>query len=198
MASSFQTDFNIANVLRTLFKSEHFFDETIFGSLIKSPFDLTHNFIKTTGQTLDLAHQEGILWLNNNVGQYIFNPVDVAGWQGNQEWINSSTLTGRWEIVRYLMWHIWNTEPELLRSFAVDASDNSNDPYIVAKSIIDRFVPKELHTTADYDIATDIFKGDVPQNYYDDGIWDLNWETVPWQVILLILHMTRMPELQLK
>jgi len=162
MASSFQTDFNIANVLRTLFKSEHFFDETIFGSLIKSPFDLTHNFIKTTGQTLDLAHQEGILWLNNNVGQYIFNPVDVAGWQGNQEWINSSTLTGRWEIVRYLMWHIWNTEPELLRSFAVDASDNSNDPYIVAKSIIDRFVPKELHTTADYDVATDIFKGDVP------------------------------------
>ncbi|WGD35560.1 DUF1800 domain-containing protein [Olleya sp. YS] len=198
MAATFVTDFNIANVLRILFKSEHFFDETVFGTQIKSPYDLSHNFLKTIGITITTEYKEGIFYLNGIAGQDIFQPVDVAGWQGDHDWINSSTLTGRWQTIEYLVWFMWNNNQELLRNFAIESSGNSNDPYVVAKSMIDRFVPKELHSITDYDIATDVFKHDVPQNYYDDGYWDLTWGSVPYQVVLLLLHLIKMPEFQLK
>lgn len=198
LATSFLTDFNIANVLRTLFKSEHFFDENSIGSQIKSPYDLTHNYLKTTGFYIDDEHKQGLFYLNSVAGQELFEPVDVAGWQGDHAWINSSTLAGRWQIIEYLIWHSWNDYNEELRSLAIDSSNNSKDPYIVTKSIIDRFVPKELHSITDYDIATDIFKYNIPQNYYDNQLWDLYWDQVPYQVVLLLLHIIKMPEFQLK
>lgn len=64
--------------------------------------------------------------------------------------------------------------------------------------MVDRFVPKTLHTTADYALATQVFKGDVPQNYYDNMQWNLQWGSVPYQVVLLLQHIFRMPEFQLK
>ena len=130
-------------------------------------------------------------------GQELFNPVDVAGWQGDQDWINSSTLGGRLGLENFI-WYTWNHYQEELRDFAIATSDYSNDPAFITKSIIDRFVPNELYTLSDYDVATDIFKAEIPQNYYDDGSWNLNWDTVPYQLVLLFLHLTKIPEFQLK
>jgi len=198
LANIFVQDFNIGNVLRVLFKSEHFFDERSIGTVVKSPFDMAIHYLKTTNFTIDDEHKQGIVWLNGNAGQILFNPPDVAGWQRDHDWINSSTLTGRWDTMGYLIWHTWNVDQEQLRTLAIESSGYSNDPYIVTKSIIDRFMPKELHTLEDYDAATDVFKYDVPQNYYDDGIWDLDWDSAPYQIILLLFHIIKMPEFQLK
>jgi hypothetical protein len=57
---------------------------------------------------------------------------------------------------------------------------------------------KKLFSLGDYDIATDIFKWDVPQNYYDQGLWSLDWPTAPVQVLLLLTHIATIPEFQLK
>jgi hypothetical protein len=46
--------------------------------------------------------------------------------------------------------------------------------------------------------AINIFKGDIPENYYDDGTWDLSYESVPNQVYNLILYFISLPEFQLK
>ncbi|WP_452222761.1 DUF1800 domain-containing protein [Lacinutrix chionoecetis] len=198
MAAIFVQDFNIANVLRALFKSEHFFDSLSVGTQIKSPYDLTINFLKVTGFTITDSFKESLVYLNGVAGQRLFNPVDVAGWQGDHDWINSSTLTGRWELMEYMIYMIWAEDSTVMRTFAIDVSNDSNDPYVITKSIIDRFSPKELHTAADYDIATDVFKADVPQNYYDDGSWNLYWGSAPYQVYLLLQHINRIPEFQIK
>lgn len=198
MATSFQTDWNIENLLRTLFKSEHFFDVRSVGSQIKSPYDLSIGFIKATEFPIDDEQKQVMFWFNDNVGQRLLDPPNVAGWQGDQSWINSSTLTGRWQIIEHYVWYTWNNNNEQLRTFAIDTSGNSNDPFVVAKSMIDRFVPKELHSAVDYVNATDIFKSNIPQNYYDDGSWNLYWDQVPYQVVLLLLHLAKMPELQIK
>ncbi len=198
MAAFFVQDFNIANLLRTLFKSEHFLDSKTIGTQIKSPYDMTMSYLKITGFSLQDDYFEAMMWFNGIIGQDLFDPVDVAGWQGDRDWINSSTLAGRWEITQWTIWHTWNNFNDQLRDFAVEASNNSNDPYFVTKSIIDRFVPLALFTTADYQTATDVFKFNVPQNYYDDGIWNLQWEPVPYQVVLLLIHLAKLPEYQLK
>ena len=198
MATIFVQDFNIANVLRTLFKSEHFFDANTIGTLLKSPYDMTMAYLNITGFSIKEDYFEAMLWFNGVIGQDMFDPVDVAGWQGNRDWINSSTLGGRWLITEWTVWHTWNNYKEELRTFALEASGNSNDPYIVTKKIIERFVPLQLFTIEDYQTAADIFKFNVPQNYYDNGQWNLQWESAPYQVVLLLIHLAKLPEYQLK
>lgn len=198
MATLFVQDFNIANLLRTLFKSEHFFDQNAISTQIKSPYDMIISYFKITGFSLQENYYSALLWFTGIIGQDMFDPVDVAGWQGDRDWVNSSTLGGRWLITEYAIWHTWNNYKEELRTFAIEASENSNDPYIVTKRIIDRFVPLDLFTVEDYQTATDIFKFNVPQNYYDNGSWNLDWESAPYQVVLLLIHLAKLPEYQLK
>ncbi len=198
MAAMFILDFNIANVLRKLFKSEHFFDSKNLGSLIKSPYDHTHCFIKTTGFNYNLDFKTHIIWSNDNIGQVLFNPVDVAGWPGDRDWINSSTFVGRWRLIQHMISVSWNNDPEMFRNFAILSSDGSTDPSVITRAIIHRFVPKELQTTLDYDIATNIFKYDIPENYYTNGTWSLYFSEAPYQVLLLLIHIFKMPEFQLK
>jgi len=198
LAAIFIQDFNIANILRTLFKSEHFFDAKTTGTLIKSPYDMTMSYLKVTDFSLEEDYFEAMLWFNGVIGQDMFNPVDVAGWQGDRDWINSSTLGGRWLLTEWTVWHTWNNYNEELRTFAIESSNNSNDPFIVTKSIIDRFMPLELFSIEEYQTATDVFKFNVPQNYYDDGVWNLGWESAPYQIVLLLIHLAKIPEYQLK
>lgn len=198
MANLFVVDFNIENILRTLFKSQHFFDSKTIGTQIKSPYDLTMSYLNITNFSLQEDFNQAMVWFNGLMGQQMFNPVDVAGWQGDRDWINSSTLTGRWEILQWTIWHSWNNYTEELRTFAIQSSENSNNPYVVTKSIIDRFMPLELFSIEDYQVATDVFKHNLPENYYDTQQWNLQWDSVPYQVVLLLLHLIKLPEFQLK
>ena len=198
MATLFVQDFNIVNILRTLFKSEHFFDAKTIGIQIKSPYDMTISYLKITNFSLQTDYFEAMIWFNNILGQQMFEPIDVAGWQMDKDWINSSTLTGRWQILQWTIWHTWNNFNEELRNFAIESSNNSNDPYIVTKSIIDRFMPLELFSIEEYQAATDVFKHNLPENYYEEQIWNLQYQSVPYQVVLLLLHLIKIPEFQLK
>ncbi|MDP5100169.1 MAG: DUF1800 domain-containing protein [Nonlabens sp.] len=199
LAATFRTtNWEIAPVLRQLFKSEHFFDDAAIGSCIKDPMECMLTFIKEAGFPITDAQLQIIHYFCANLGQEYYNPIDVAGWQGDRAWINSSTITGRWQGLEYIMWTTWNLDQELFRSIALDSSTSTNDVGIIARDIVDRFVPKSLHTTTDYALATQVFKGDVPQNYFDTNQWNLQWNSVPYQVVLLLQHIFRMPEFQLK
>ena len=46
--------------------------------------------------------------------------------------------------------------------------------------------------------AVNVFKGDTPENYYEDGTWTLSFESVPNQVFNLMLFFINLPEYQLK
>ncbi len=200
-ATFLANDFEIAPVLEQLFKSEHFYDIDATGLIIKSPYDLTTTFVRETGFQYDNTDNQFtnfIVYLNDITGQNIFQPVDVAGWQRNRDWINSSTLAGRWEGIRILLYNFWNFDEEQFRDFAINMTGNSNDPAIITRSIIDFLMSRSLHTDADYDIATTVFRWEIPDNYYDDGIWNLSWDSAPYQVLLLLFHIIRMPEFQLK
>ncbi|MGJ8683140.1 MAG: DUF1800 domain-containing protein [Nonlabens sp.] len=199
LATTFRnSNWEIVPVLRQLFKSEHFFEDDAIGSIIKDPMDCLLSYFKESNFPFTTQQLEVVFYYSGNLGMEYFNPVDVAGWQGDRDWINSSTITGRWQGLEYIMWTTWNLNEELFRNLAISIASSTNDPAIIAQEIVDRFVPKALHTAADYALATQVFKGDVPQNYYDTMQWNLNWGSVPYQVVLLMQHIFRMPEFQLK
>ncbi|RDK88370.1 DUF1800 domain-containing protein [Marinirhabdus gelatinilytica] len=192
-------DFEMVPMLKQLFKSEHFFDERALGVVIKSPIDTIYNFTTEGSFFYDDTLIEAFLYYAGLMGQEVYDPPDVSGWQRDETWINASTLTGRWQLIElYIDYLFGNGYDTTLVDLARELSNDSNDPAYITEVVINHFVAKELHTTTDYDVATDIFKWEVPQNYYDTGQWNLNWTSAAFQVSLLLKHIARMPEFQLK
>lgn len=200
LATTFiNNNFELLPVYKQLFKSTHFFDDNAIGGIVKSPYDHFFNFTNETLFGVNTEFRENIIWFNGEIGQLIFDPIDVAGWQGNHDWINSSTLIGRWQLFEWYLWTIWDTNPELFRTFVISLAGNSEtDPAVVTQKIVDYFISKGLQNTTDYVVATDVFKDEVPQNYYDNNLWNLTWSSVPYQVLVLLLHIVKLPEFQLK
>ena len=192
-------NFEIAPMLRQLFKSQHFFDERAFGVVIKSPYDVVFNYINEGNFFYDDGVLQGLIYYTGIIGQEIYNPPDVSGWQRDQDWINTATLSGRWQIMELFNGYLFDLELQAqFIDLAIELSSDSNDPYVITKAVVDFFNSKELFTQEDYQTATSVLKWEIPQNYYDDGIWSLNYPTAPYQVFLLLNHMTKLPEFQLK
>ncbi|MFC7357769.1 DUF1800 family protein [Jejudonia soesokkakensis] len=192
-------EWDLIPVLKQLFKSEHFYDEKALGVIIKSPYDVINTYINEASFLYNDEILEGIIYFAGLIGQTIFDPPDVSGWQRDETWINGSTLTGRWQLLEFYNYYLFeNGENFTFADFAREVSNDSNDPAYITQTIIEHFTSKELHTASDYTVATDIFKWEVPQNYYDNGTWSLSWDSAPYQVILLLNHLARIPEFQLK
>ena len=79
-----------------------------------------------------------------------------------------------------------------------ELSNDSIDPAIVTQSIIDHFIPNGLNSPEAYDRATVVFKFEVPQNYFDEELWNLDWDVAPAQIALLLRHLVQLPEFQLQ
>ncbi|MCB0755931.1 MAG: DUF1800 domain-containing protein [Flavobacteriales bacterium] len=191
-------NYEIAPVLRQLFKSEHFFDEDVIGVKIKSPMEMMVGFIKEGGFAYDETVINGTQYYGGLLGQQLFNPTDVAGWQGNHEWINTSTITGRWLIIDYFCQYSYTLSSEQFRTFATDlVGGPTTNADLVAQKIIDHFLPRGLETQAEYDQAIAVFKDVYPSNYYTLGLWNTSVEFMPYQALLLLLHISHLPEFQL-
>ncbi len=198
LAQTFRdSNWELAPVYRQLFKSEHFFDENVMGVRIKSPMDFFNSFIIETELEVTEDFLNGIVFAGYQLGQGVFNPVDVAGWPGDRDWVNSNTLTGRWQSLDFFLFTAFQNTPDILVSLAMALSNTSNDPALVTQTIVDYFVPRGLLAPEAYDSATAVFKWEVPQNYYDNGEWNLYWDTAPAQIALLLRHISRLPEFQL-
>lgn len=96
-----RSDWELKPVLRQLFLSEHFYDEENIGACIKSPAQLIVQCIRTiqtpSRSLRKLNEACGIM------GQSLFNPPSVKGWEGGRKWINTSTLFVRQNVAIYLL-----------------------------------------------------------------------------------------------
>ncbi|KAA1246205.1 DUF1800 family protein [Aquimarina sp. RZ0] len=219
MAQTFiDNNFEIAPVLRQLFKSEHFFNQEAIGAIIKSPIDILISFFKETQFSLP-ASNDIINFFRESVrilGQDVLNPTDVEGWQGDEDWISPDLLLGRWESIRYIVNMAWNENEAQFRDFIVglpigtladgviDTSLQAEEVEIVVKAILDYFLPRGLQDETLFNEALGIFKGDIyPDNYYEPdavapNIWTLNLAGVPNQFFALLFHIAEVPEFHLK
>jgi len=207
MAATFVgANFEIAPVLSQLFKSEHFFDEDAVGVIIKSPYDVYYNFIQETGFSYTDTTIATVVNYSGLLGQRIFDPVDVAGWQRDRSWINTNFMIGRWLTMEDIIDSFYQADNEQFRNFGLDIVGaigmTSNNPDLIARPIIDFILPKGLLNDAQYELAFTAFRSDVDPTYFEGGndeTWTLmTWVQAPFQVFLLLTHLSRQPEFQLK
>ena len=72
---------------------------------------------------------------------------------------------------------------------------NSNDVEYVVRSVVDLFLVSGLRSLTDYDHFITVFKGDIPENYFEQGLWNLDWGSTKWQLWNLINAFKRSPDL---
>lgn len=145
------------------------------------------------------------------LGQTLFDPFDVAGWQRDRSWINTNFIIGRWLTSEVFLEMSFQSNQEQFRTLAMDAvgaaNSNTSNPEIVVSAIVNKLTPKGLLTAQDFENAMSVFKiEDVPENYYGPdyipgglGLWMLAVSPeVPQQVFFLLMHLIRQPEFQLK
>ena len=112
-----ENNYDITIVIKTLFKSEHFFDAANYGATIKNPVDQFLGFIRVMDNPRPSNINErlyanlDLLWPMASMGMEIGDPPSVSGWQAYYQapsfdklWINTETIIRRIQYQQYLMW----------------------------------------------------------------------------------------------
>ncbi len=91
-----RSDYEIAPVLEKIFASRAFYDDAAVGTKIKSPVDLVAGLFRTLGVVppprLPLGRLTAFL------GQDLFDPPNVKGWDGGRAWITTGQLLARYNV----------------------------------------------------------------------------------------------------
>ncbi len=87
-----QHNFEWRPILRELFASRLFFSEQARQSIIKSPVELLLGAVR---QMKAKPNLQSLVRLSAELGQDIFEPPTVKGWDGGRLWISSTTLIQR-------------------------------------------------------------------------------------------------------
>ena len=85
-------DLNLRPVLRELFSSQWFYDAENRRILIKSPLEFVLGTLRTLVEPI---RWPGVIKVLADLGQNIFEPPSVKGWEGGRLWITSSSLLQR-------------------------------------------------------------------------------------------------------
>lgn len=89
----YQSNYDIAKLMRSIFTSDWFYDPKNIGTKIKSPVELMAGMMRSLD--VQLENDLSIIFVQRILGQTLFNPPNVAGWPGGKSWIDNSTLMVR-------------------------------------------------------------------------------------------------------
>lgn len=91
-----KADYTIEPLVRTILSSKLMLSDWSIGKKVRSPVDFVAEWMRNLQMTTNLDRLSKGL---ENIGQALFNPPNVKGWDGGRAWINSSTLIGRSNLI---------------------------------------------------------------------------------------------------
>ena len=170
-----RTQLNTRLFLRELFASQYFFSDACLRSRIASPAEFVIGIARTLNvrqPALDLVGQL------NAMGQELLAPPNVKGWDGEEKWINSTTLAARLTYARSV--------PEMnsdgngfqphcpIEEFV--AADNKS-PVDIVEKLAQILLQGELSPESRLDFETFLVAGDdgpQPEAFRDDDGFRMN------------------------
>lgn len=106
---------SIKELVRAIFTSDEFFSERAFFSLIKQPVELVVGAIRMLGGTYNQGTNarasNTLSQLSRNIGQDLFAPPDVAGWDPNLAWVNTASMLERFNFANTYVTNRNTTNP---------------------------------------------------------------------------------------
>lgn len=92
----YNSKYDIAALMETIFTSDWFYDPKNIGARIKSPVELLAGIQRMI--PMKLENDYALFNMQKILGQQLLYPPNVAGWPGGRSWIDSSTLMMRLRI----------------------------------------------------------------------------------------------------
>ncbi|HXI90919.1 MAG TPA: DUF1800 domain-containing protein [Blastocatellia bacterium] len=106
---------SIKELVRAIFTSDEFFSERAFFSLVKQPVELTVGAIRMLGGTYNQGTtgrgSATLQTLSRNMGQDLFAPPDVAGWDPFLAWVNTASMLERFNFANTFLTNRNTTNP---------------------------------------------------------------------------------------
>ena len=101
LAEGFRQNYEIRQLLETIFSAEEFYSQRARDAIVKGPVQ----YLVEAGRTLGVSIPSGFTLFNvyRQLGQVPFFPPNVKGWDGGKSWINTATLTFRYQLARQLV-----------------------------------------------------------------------------------------------
>lgn len=93
-------DFRIEPLLREIFLSKAFYAGSVIHNQIKSPIQYLVQMLKEL--ELENLPQAYALSAQQQLGQVLFMPPNVAGWDWGKAWINTNTLLSRYNVAGFV------------------------------------------------------------------------------------------------
>ncbi|WP_055444483.1 DUF1800 domain-containing protein [Lacinutrix himadriensis] len=97
----FYEEYSITNLMHYIFSSNWFYEDKNIGVKIKSPIELLVGIQTTIPFTFE--KEQRLLYLQKMMGQTLLYPVNVAGWKGDKNWIDSNTILFRMKLPAVLL-----------------------------------------------------------------------------------------------
>jgi uncharacterized protein (DUF1800 family) len=101
-ASLVRNKYEIAPFLEQIFLSKDFYSPATYATQIKSPVQLVVSTYKKLGIGSAPTYPN-FAALTGGLGQAIFYPPNVKGWDGGKSWINPATIFQRENTARYIL-----------------------------------------------------------------------------------------------
>lgn len=87
-----ESDYSIAQAVGALLRSEAFFSDEAYRAKIKSPAEFVVGAVRALGAKVNGPEAGDAM---ARMGQKLFEPPSVKGWDGGRNWINSATMLAR-------------------------------------------------------------------------------------------------------
>lgn len=177
------TNFEILPVITELLKSEHFYDISVRGAIIKNPIEYTFSIYNSTNSSynnpdINIHYRMfiNLYWTCEALGMSYFFPPSVGGWTAYYQapnfsklWINSSYIKLRFDLASYVtLWGGVNVEgnryPIDHFAFLNGLSIPSDAPQII-EDMVTVFCPKGLDAT----------KKNILKTILTNGLPDFEW-----------------------
>lgn len=92
--------YDVGALLDTLLRSNVFYSDRAYRSIVKSPVDLVVGALRAVGVTTSTPP---VIAAMNGMDQVLLRPPNVAGWPGGSQWLNQGTILARLNFLNRLV-----------------------------------------------------------------------------------------------
>ena len=131
----FDSGYEISAMLRAMFNADFFKDESVRFARIKSPAEMVVGTLRLAGG-LELPSMEtyAAAAVCSQMGQALYAPPSVEGWQGGSDWINTGAYVHR---VNFASKILGNPNKPGMRALIAEVRDAAEDGALSPDALVD-------------------------------------------------------------
>jgi hypothetical protein len=142
--------FSIREMLRTMLLSDEFFARAATDEQIKSPLEVYVGTLRSLEASREIVEFEGFrffIFHTIAMGQMLFFPPTVKGWDGGRKWVNTSTLLARYNFANAVA-TIRGPGYQLVDAAALVGRTGATTPEAIVDAFAELLGPLELGAAA--------------------------------------------------